>query len=472
MAGRILQLRWPWALMALLAVGFWASTFVELRTGIAAVDPRPVGGVAEIEALRERDDLNLLFILVDTLRADRLGVLGYPRDTSPRIDRLAQGGVLFEQVLAQSSWTKSSMASLWTGLYPSHTGVTRFDHLVPDEALMPAEILSEAGFRCVGLFRNGWVSAYFGFGQGFEVYEKPLPSRIPNNERSANPTLESGGSDIDVVDTATAFLELRGEERWFLYLHLMDVHEYLYDEETALFGTQNSDIYDNALRREDDVLALLLKRLEEFGEAERTIVVFASDHGEAFGERGWEGHARHVLPESTGVPLIISFPFRLDPGIVVRDRVANVDVWPTVLDLLGLPPLPNVDGRSLLPEILAAAQTGRPESEARNLYAHLDQNWGQPGSKVSPAVSIARGSLRYVRGKNVLGQRIEELFDIASDPYEQINLLSERPEVATELRSEADSYLARSERWEGGAPQVEVDEMQLNQLRALGYSLP
>jgi arylsulfatase A-like enzyme len=120
--------------------------------------------------MAEREDLNVLFLVIDTLRADRLGMYGYSRDTSPKFDRWASTGVRFDRHLAQSSWTKASMASLWTSLYPMRTGVTRYDDVLAEEAVMAAERFSDAGFRTIGIYRNGWVAPTFGFDQGFDVY--------------------------------------------------------------------------------------------------------------------------------------------------------------------------------------------------------------------------------------------------------------------------------------------------------------
>ncbi|MGH7337529.1 MAG: sulfatase-like hydrolase/transferase, partial [Myxococcota bacterium] len=114
----------------------------------------------------------MLFVLIDTLRADRLRTYGYPRPTSPIFDVLAAAGVRFAHHTAQSSWTKCSMASLWTALHPARTGVTRFEHVLSPEARLPAEIFREAGFHTAGIWRNGWVEGYFGFDQGFEVYTR------------------------------------------------------------------------------------------------------------------------------------------------------------------------------------------------------------------------------------------------------------------------------------------------------------
>ena len=173
----LLEQRWPWIAAAAAIVLAYLSTFIEI--GSRDWDTRPRGSVEDISRLRERGDLNVLFVLIDTLRADRLGSYGYERDTSPTLDRLARSGVRFERQLAQSSWTKSSMASLWTGLYPARTGINRYDDVIPGDARMPAEILRDAGFHTVGLYRNGWVAPTFGFDQGFEVYQHPGSAPLP-----------------------------------------------------------------------------------------------------------------------------------------------------------------------------------------------------------------------------------------------------------------------------------------------------
>ena len=113
--------------------------------------------------------------------------------------------------------------------------------------------------------------------------------------RVENPHIKLEGTDVDAVDSAIEFLRIHGRERWFLYVHLMDIHQYLYDTESALFGTDYSGIYDNSIRRTDGIIGRLLTYLVDEGLLEKTLVVMAADHGEAFGERGLEGHARGVL---------------------------------------------------------------------------------------------------------------------------------------------------------------------------------
>ncbi|MCH7644622.1 MAG: sulfatase [Myxococcales bacterium] len=469
MQKQLLVQRWPWLVAAgVLAVAF-LSTFVEIRLP-GDWDRRPRGAAEDIARLRDRGDLNVLFIVVDTLRAERLGSYGYERDTSPVLDRLAHSGVRFARHLAQSTWTKSSMVSLWTGLYPARTGVTRYDHVIPEAARMAAELLREAGFQTVGLWRNGWVSPTFGFDQGFEVYQKPAATILPPNLRRENPTLSDRGTDQSLIEVAREFLRVSGQQRWFLYLHLMDLHEYIYDAESALFGSSHSDLYDNSIRWTDGSIGLFLEALSELGQLENTLIAVTSDHGEAFLERGYEGHAREVYRESTEVPFLLSLPFRLEPGVVVEARTQNVDVWPTIFDLLGLEPPEGIDGRSRLPDILSSASGQIPDDGGRIAIADLDRNWSRRNSDPLPTIAVVEGTLRYVRVEHAGDRRSEQLFDARDDPRELRDLAAEEPEALERLRAAADDYYETEPAWDE-APTREIGELELNLLRALGYKI-
>ncbi len=473
-----LEKRWPWWLAAGAILAWMAFMSLDLAGGIE--DRRPLGSAEDIAALQDRDDLNVLFILIDTLRADRLGAYGHPRDTSPTIDRLAGSGLRFAKHLSQSSWTKASMASLWTSLHPPRAGVTRFDHILPEEARSAAERLQDAGFRTIGLYRNGWVAPTFGFEQGFEVYSRPALRKPNPSVRAENPTIGVVGTDEDTIAAAIEFLRLnrRSEQPWFLYLHLMDVHEYLYDEESAIFGGRYIDKYDSSIRWTDGTIETLLAYLAEWELDDDTLVVFTSDHGEAFRERGLEGHARAVYRETTEVPFILSFPFRLESGAVVETRTQNVDVWPTLLDLLGLEVPEDVDGRSRRPEILAAARGEANDPEAADAnphetgFAHLDGTWGHRDRKPRDLVAVTEGGLRYLRSAPLVegGEILEELFDASVDPAELENLAEERPEDVARLRALVEERLAEEPPW-GESPRRDINELELNQLRALGYQI-
>jgi len=171
----------------------------------------------------------------------------------------------------------------------------------------------------------------------------------------------------------------------------------------------------------------------------------------------------------TQTPLILSFPFRLEPGIVVEARSENVDLWPTVLELVGLPPLSDVDGRSLVPQIVAAAQGEPPESDGV-AFAQIDQRWARTRESPRPMVAVNQGRWRLVFRPKVPAQ--SELYDKLQDPREQRDIAADRPKVTEELNEMAIGYLdSPPPPWGDETPSVEVDEMLMNQLRALGYGV-
>jgi arylsulfatase A-like enzyme len=468
MARRLLDSPWPYfSLAAVLLLAALASQF-EVR-----FPRREQAPITEIAKLRDRGDVNVVFVLIDTLRADRLGVYGYQRDTSRIIDDAARHGVVFENVLAQSTWTKSSMASLWTATHPIRNGILRYDHVLPEEAVLPAELFREAGYRTYGVWRNGWVEPNFGFGQGFDVYVKPVPGAEAVRLHRQNPGVESlSGTDEDLTISAVDFIQQNSQQRFLLYLHYMDVHQYVYDDVAAVFGTSYSDAYDQSIHWTDRLIGRLFDALHAADILKRTLIVIASDHGEAFSEHGVEGHARDLYREVSRVPLVFILPFLLEEGIRVPEPVANVDVWPTILDIVGLPPLPDADGRSLVPLILAAG--GVPADGSRELvrpiFSQLQRGWGRPTASASQLVSVLHDGKRLITEVKDAESKAE-LYDHATDPGETIDLLANGSADASAHRALVEGYTAQADRspW-GVAPlTVELDEMRLNHLRALGY---
>jgi arylsulfatase A-like enzyme len=431
---------------------------------------RPSGDVEDLRGLRERGDLNVVFLLVDTLRADRLSAYGYARPTSPTLQEIAASGVRFARVEAQSSWTKSSMASLWTGLYPHRTGVVRFQHGLPEAARLPAEIFQEAGYLTAGLFRNGWIDPNFGFAQGFDLYVTPTPRKDPRGFRRPTPgTRQLPGTDQDITLAAIEFLKRNQDRKFLLYAHYMDVHQYAYDDAAAAlgFGSSLSDSYDASIHWVDSNIYALLAALDELDLLKKTLVVVASDHGEAFSEHGGEGHGRDLYLETTTVPLIFMLPFRLPKELVVEPVVRNVDVWPTILDLAGLPPLPETDGVSLVSLVEAVAKGEAVETP--KALSYLDQNWGLIERDPAPLFGLRDDGKRLLFRPKV--PEALEIYDLASDPAEKRNLRTTPPEWAEPFKTELQSKIAQPVPW-GEAAEVSINEMQRNQLRALGYVIP
>ena len=445
--------------------------FVALRSMFEVnVPSRPTGSAEELVELRSRGDLNVVFLLIDTLRADRLSAYGYERPTSPTLEDIAQSGVRFLHVESQSSWTKCSMASLWTGLFPHRTGVVRFQHGLPDNARLPAEVFREAGYKTAGVFRNGWVGPNFGFAQGFDLYLEPAPRNAPKGfQAPALGARKLPGTDQDLTRAAIEFLNRNRDEKFMLYAHYMDVHQYAYDDAAAAlgFGASLADSYDASIHWVDSNIYALLAELDRLDLLKKTLVVVAADHGEAFFEHGREGHATNIYREVTEVPLILMLPFRLSEPLVVEPVVRNVDIWPTILDLAGLPPLPQTDGTSLVPLMEAAAKQQKVETPVS--MAYIDQTWGNLENEPAPLISITEGHRRILYRERQ--PEFLEVFDRESDPKELRNLQASPPEWVGPLRQELDRQLEQPIPW-GKASEVEVDDMARGQLRALGYVVP
>jgi arylsulfatase A-like enzyme len=462
-----------WILFAVGALAL-AAAFVFTQVRILP-DSRRTAPPYAIEVLKNRDDLNVVFVMIDTLRADRLGAWGYERDTSPHLDDLAARGIRFAQHRTQSTWTKTSMASLWTGLHPERSGVLGFSHRLSDAAVMPAEILADEGFRTVGIWRNGWVAPTFGFSQGFSIYHRPQPQRPDaafRRKQAEDPRVRLQGSDLDLTKAAQEFLRVHGKDRFFLYLHYMDVHQYMSDETSARFGTTYSDYYDSSIHWTDRLLKMLMDGLDEAGVLDRTIVVIASDHGEAFGEHGNEGHAKDLYDEVLRVPWIILLPFVLDEGLVVETPTSNVDIWPTIFEMIGVEGVEGLDGRSRMPEIRGAAGIGAPggPDESPPTIAHLNRNWGKTEAPYFPVIAVADEFFKYIHWPTT--PEADEFYDLKRDPRERQNLVSdaESQDLVESYRADVVDYLDSPDApWGAGVEEVELDDMQKGILRALGY---
>jgi len=452
------------AFVTLIALGLYQM--VDIRR-----PDRPVGSLDQVAGLRDRDDVNVVIIVVDTLRADRLSAWGYERKTSPIMEGLAQTGIRFSDTLAQSSWTKTSMASMLTATYPAKNRITRFNHVIPQGAILMSEVFQDAGFFTVGIFRNGWVKDSFGFAQGWNAYIKPTGKRSDYNSNPSSVKLP--GTDQQIVDAAVQFLRSASDRRFLLYLHMMDVHQYVYDHSVD-FGRSHSDIYDQAIHWVDSNIGTVIAVLQQQGLMKKTIVAIVSDHGEAFLEHGTEGHAVNLYTEVTRVPFILALPFRLEKPLVIDTPVENVDVVPTLLDLVGLPPLPEADGTSLVPLIEAAARGEAPAKldghEER--FAFLDRNWGRPNLDPVPWVMVERDGYRLHLHERAQGKPgTVELFDVRKDREEKTDVAESDPSQLAEMRGDIERFLSTPEPSWGGPGWVDLDDMEAMELRALGYAV-
>ena len=414
----------------------------------------PVGqAIAAIEP-----GTSLVLIVVDTLRPDWTTPYGFAGDTTPRLARWAQEGVVFEQVYAQSSWTKISMASLMTSLWPRSHGITEPDDGLGEGALTLAEVLADAGYRTYGVQSNGWLHQSFGFHQGFERYSFPFGAGAALPRSNVWPHVDR------IVNEARRLLDAHPEgEPFFLYLHFMDVHEYAAPREFQTFGTDARGAYLSAIRWVDDGLARVEELLAERGLRERTLVAFGSDHGETFGENGKFGHARNVLSAALRVPLVLRLPRPILP-VRVSAPVRNLDLAPTLLDLLGVPVPERFEGESLVPRIVGTGDGG--ESDELPSFAAL-------GFPLYPDASVQL-SLRdeaWTYARNVEPDRApgEHLYDRSIDPGEDVDLAAREPEARARMRASLDAYLEDGPDEGVLEREVRIDPQVEQRLRAMGY---
>ena len=435
----------PSSVLALLALATW----------LAACD-RPVAR-AEIPArLAALGHPNLVLIVIDTLRADWTTPYGDTRGTTPELARWAERGALFEQVRSQSSWTKISMASLLTSLWPHSHGLVEGNDALGEGALTLAEVLRDAGYRCYAVQSNGWLDQSFGFQQGFDRYEFPRGAGAqgltqPQIWPHADRVYQEAARLIDDHDRSKPM---------FLYLHFMDVHEYAAPPEFKTFGQDTPGTYLAAIRWDDDALERVRHKLDEAGLLDQSVIVLAADHGEAFGEQGKQGHARNVLTATLRTPLVIRFPFPIAP-LRIASQVRNVDIAPTLLELAGVPVPPVFQGQSLVPLL-----TGREAPADRVTYAGL----GTPlYLDSSVQVSVNDGRWTYARNLPNDPHPGEFLFDRSVDPGENVDLIQLEPTQAGHMRQMMDSHLEATPMPGVLQKDVRIDPAIAERLRAMGY---
>jgi arylsulfatase A-like enzyme len=308
---------------------------------------------------------DVLVVVVDTLRADRLGAYGNRDGLTPFLDSLAARGTVFRRAYAQTSWTNPSVASLLTSRYQSQHGVITFASVLAESETTLSEVLRTAGYATGGFSANGLINAPLGFAQGYDRYRAHLVKNVgPQyrwlSERAVTITTEARGW-LD-----TLWSQGRPAMPVFLYLHYMEVHTpYAPPPEllarvrdgrpppdlddvnrTVFLGHLGKvppekvadivDAYDAMVLAMDDALRALFAQLEQRGFLDHALVVITSDHGEEFKEHGLMGHEKTLFEEVIHVPLIVLTPGQREP-VVVEEVVSLVDVAPTVLEVIGVP---------------------------------------------------------------------------------------------------------------------------------------
>jgi arylsulfatase A-like enzyme len=480
----------------------WTPARPRLSAPLLALCLCALGTACGTEASEAR---SVVLITCDTLRADRLGVYGYDRPTSPRLDAFAREGIVFDTAYASAPWTRPALSSLMTGRYAEEVGAAPGNlRRMPAEVETLAERIAAHGLATAAVVSNGLIrrpparAGDVDLAQGFGVYDDTMTSMEPNRpmpERLAPQT----------TDAALAWLERHeaaGGGRFFLWVHYQDPHgpytpprslagafdrptppdEPLLPIGTTMRGAGQipryqvlpdpqgrpeqrpgvyRDRYDAEIAFFDAQLGRLLDALAARPGWPDTLVVFSADHGESLGEGdSWFCHGEHVQVEAVRVPLIVRLP-RGERGPPVESAgglrrtsalVGHVDLWPTVLEALGLPSAGS-RGVSLLrgepPAGRVLGQSFLPPQEARRQWAVTDGRW------------------RLVLGAGSVAPR---LYDHSVDPREERDVAPQHPEIVADLRARQEAALRSARVPAHQGSDVELDPETLRALQRLGYA--
>lgn len=434
---------------------------------------------------------NIVLVVQDTQRADRLSAYGYERPTSPHLERLAARGMLYQEAFATSSWTWPATASILSGLYPAEHGVTDGDscYLVHEVETL-AEVLQREGFTTAAFSCNPLIVPEKNFDQGFEFFD-----------HGRGVTRKSHL----VMPAVLEWLEAMAGTRFFLYVHLVDPHS-PYDPDTegrrllaadvpADFATDSinelhkrlvveagragevvaaedvvtaeerqhiSDLYDACVWTGDMWLGELLERIEALGLTGETIVVYTSDHGEEFFEHGLAEHGQSLFGELVRVPLVLAGP-GIPEGVRVAAPVSNRHVAPTLARL----------GGARIRDLPGAIHLSRPLSRGEDPIAFSTARGFWEGRFPRDVLGLRRGgmALHWAPGEpgdpEPSTRRL--LFDLGEDPGELTDLSAQQAALAEELQAALEGLeaeLAARRR----APGVGAGAATLEMLQEIGYA--
>jgi len=422
-----------------------------------------------IENINDRDtkyffrNSNIILIIVDTLRADHLPFYGYERNTAPYISNFSRAAILFENTIATSSWTKASVASILSGLYPkSHGAMTREDILNKDLKILP-EILKENGYYTYAFIANGNANEKFGFNQGYNFFHFMPGDKLPyaySNElnRSLIPFIKN---------------EIR--EPFFLLIHYNDPHEpHFPPESSRKYSINNThapslnsfisefkgdlkkatkeiiNYYDDSILFNDSSIKIIMDILNEKNFFKGSIIIIVSDHGQEFYEHNKLYHGQSLYDESIRVPFLIKLPNIEHKRI--NNIVSLIDISPTILELLGLKIPRNMQGISLF--------RSKKLERRKEVYSEL---------KLDKYESYSIRTLEQKYYYQILPSVAPQFYNLVNDPKEINNLFD-----ASSMLLKEKNLIKKLVNWRktniyNGPRNKNLDEEQIRILKTLGY---
>ena len=419
-------------------------------------------------------DANILLITLDTTRADHLScyaaALGVnsksgkgaglkPGTTSsgkgyaftPHLDALAARGVLFLHATAQVPLTLPSHACIMTGSYPPVHGLRDMGGFVLDKSHPTiASLTQAAGFSTAAFVGSRAVAKHFGLSHGFDTYDDDMG---PQTEEGKLPGVFAERRASVVTDRAVEWLKQNGQRRFFLWVHYYDPHE-PYDPPEPFKHEYAKHLYDGEIAYMDEQVGRLLDGLDQLGLTLRTLIIAIGDHGESLGEHGEATHGVLLYDATLHVPLIVAGP-DVPRGKVIDDQVRSIDIHPTAMEFLHLPPSPEAQGVSLWPLMLHGTHVRSDYSYGETLYPRTNMGWSE------------LRAMRTDTWKFILAPH-PELYDLRHDPAELHNLIAQHP-VETGQFEKLIWKIAGTQGKTEKVTTVSLDEQTRRQLESLGY---
>ncbi len=394
---------------------------------------------------------NVVFITIDTLRADHLGCYGYKQIKTPNIDALAAESFRFERAFTPVPVTLPSHTAIFTGTYPTYSGMHDFsgNKLSPNQTTL-ATVLKQNGYVTGAVLGSAVLDSRFGLNQGFDFYydhfdfNRLQESNLEEMERPGNV----------VTDVALDWLSKNTQGKFFLWMHLYDPH-YPY-RPPAPYSEQYKDrLYDGEIAFADAQVGRLIAFLKSKHLYENTLIVLTGDHGESLGEHGEKTHGFFIYNATLHVPVLIHLPGGTSAK-ALPDLVNLADLTPTVLNELKLEIPKDVQGRSL------AALLDTKKEEAASLYAEtflprLHFNW-------SELRSVETDKYHYIEAPK------PELYDVSADPGETHNLFADKKAVAQELKARLNGLVRQYSADQEMAEKTGLDPAMMERLKSLGYA--
>jgi len=433
---------------------------------------------------------NIIFIVVDTLRADRIASYGYASGRTPNLDALAGDAIRFDQAFANSSWTRPSFASMLTGRYASSHNVMLKADALPDALVTLPEALVAAGYSTAGFVTNYNIAPFCNFQQGFDAYHYLEPNFVLGaNDTSAKllvvqflrQRIELMRERFDMLAPGTAYqdaavvnrsvlawLDRAPPQPFFLFAAYMDPHDPYFEHPYNGVGYSRaahqtpapseaprlSQLYDGEVTFWDEHFGHLVAELRRRGIYDQATIIVTSDHGEEFFEHGGYWHGTTLYDELIRVPLIVKLPFNERGGSVARQWVELVDIMPTVLTLSGVEVPPGVQGNSLFE---GSVEVFAEENHEGNVIHSLRTRRGTSELKAITA-----------NADNPRGLPETELFRVDQDPGERVDLANEQVEVREIAVGRLDQR--RENARTGAVERQDSEAADPAQLRALGYA--